>query len=244
MLYRRPELYESVYHGSDDAVPRMCERLFERHLDRPPASLLDVGCGTGRDLAYLAERCPDCIGIDCQEGMLAYARKRRPKIDFRAGDMTSLRLGRTFEAITCLGYAIANLHSNHDISRAVATFGAHADAGTLLILDAINATGEPGGGTLPLRFVVDTPGFQATARASYEDDRRRQLLIRRREWIVAGAEPVHDFVKFRTFGPLEIEHHLALHGFETLDIYDNHALAESELRGSNLFVVARFTGQR
>jgi hypothetical protein len=46
------------------------------------------------------------------------------------------------------------------------------------------------------------------------------------------VEPVHDFVKFRTFGPLEIEHHLALHGFETLDIYDNDALAESELRGS------------
>jgi SAM-dependent methyltransferase len=242
MLYERPELYESVYHGSDHAVPRMCERLFKRHLDGWPASLLDIGCGTGRDLAYLAARCPDCIGIDYQEGMIAYARRQRPQIDFRVGDMTSLRLGRTFEAITCFGYAIANLHSNDDIARAIATFAAHAAPGTLLILDAINATREPGAGTLPRRFVIDTPGFKATAAASYEDDRRRQLLVRRREWIVAGEGSVHDFVKFRTLAPLELEHHLAVHGFQTLGIYDNHDLVATDLGGSNLFAVARFAG--
>jgi SAM-dependent methyltransferase len=216
--------------------------LFERQLDGRPASLLDIGCGTGRDLAYLAATCPDCVGIDYQEGMIAYARRQRPQIDFRVGDMTSLRLGRTFEAITCLGYAIANLHSNADVARAIATFAAHAAAGTLLILDAINALSTVNGGILPRHFLIDTPELKASAEASYEGDRRRQLLIRRREWIVQGEDAVHDFVRFRTFGPLELEHHVALHGFETLAIYDNHDLAETDLGGSNLFVVARFAG--
>lgn len=55
LLYTRPELYESVYDGADHAVPRMCERLFEHRLGRAPRSLLDIGCGTGRDLEYLAK---------------------------------------------------------------------------------------------------------------------------------------------------------------------------------------------
>jgi SAM-dependent methyltransferase len=239
LLYTRPELYESVYHGSGDAVPRMCERLFERHLGGYPSSLLDIGCGTGRDLAYLAKRCPDCVGVDYQEGMVAYARTRRPEIDFRTGDMRSLRLGRTFGAITSLGIAIANVHANDDVSRSVATFAAHAAPGALLILEALNALAAPGGGTLPRRFVIDAPGLSATADATYEDDVRRQLLVRTREWVVAGENPKRDFVRFRTLAPMEIEHHLAQHGFETLEMYDNRDLVANELRNSSLIVVAR-----
>jgi SAM-dependent methyltransferase len=239
LLYSRPELYESVYHGSGDAVPRMCERLFERHLGGSPESLLDIGCGTGRDLGYLAARCPDCVGVDYQERMVDYARRRRPHIDFRVGDMRTLRLDRTFAAITSLGIAIANLHSNADVARAFQTFAAHARPGTLLVLEALNAIAVAGGGTLPRRFVVDAPELRATADATYEDDVRRQLLIRRRTWIVEGAEPVDDFVRFRTLAPLELEHHLTLHGFETLAMYDNRELRHGDLRGSSLVVVAR-----
>ncbi len=239
LLYRRPELYESVYHGSGDAVPRMCERLFERHLGRPPDSLLDIGCGTGRDLAYLAKLSPDCVGVDYQESMVEYARRARPHIDFRVGDMRSLRLHRTFGAITCLGIAIANLHAADDIARAVETFAAHARPGTLLVLEALNAMAPAGGGTLPRRFVVDTPGLTAMADATYEDDVRRQIVTRRRTWIIEGAEPVEDFVRFRTVAPLELEQHLAANGFDTLGMYDNRDLRETALRDSSLIAVAR-----
>ena len=239
LLYRQPELYESVYHGSGDAVPRMCERLFEVHLGGAPDSLLDIGCGTGRDLAYLARLSPDCVGVDYQQSMVEYARRARPHIDFRVGDMRSFRLHRTFAAITCFGIAIANLHAAGDIARAVETFAAHARPGTLLVLEALNAVAPAGGGTLPRRFVVDTPGFKATADAAYEDDVRRQLLTRRRTWIVEGAEPVEDFVRFRTIAPLELEQHLAAGGFDTLAMYDNHELRETDLRASSLIAVAR-----
>lgn len=241
LLYRRPELYEStVVYGADNESARMCERLFERHLGGHPTTLLDIGCGTGRDLAYLAARCPDCVGIDCQESMVAYARKQRPEIDFRVGDMTSVRVGRTFEAIICLGYAIANVHSNAELDRAFATFAAHADPGTLLIVDAISAVGAPCGGTLARHFVIEAAGVKATAEAEFQEDRRRQMLMRRREWIVAGADPIEDFVRFRTLAPMELEHYLALHGFTTLGIYDNRDFAENDLQTSNLFAVARF----
>jgi hypothetical protein len=104
---------------------------------------------------------------------------------------------------------------------------------------ALNALAPPGSGTLPRRFVVETDGFHATADATYEDDRRRQLLVRRREWVVAGEGRVEDFVRFRTLAPQEIEHPLAPHGFETLAMYANRELVETDLSGSSLTVVAQ-----
>jgi SAM-dependent methyltransferase len=132
LLYSRPELYEAVYHGADHAVPRMCERLFEKYLGESPSGLLDIGCGTGRDLGYFAERWSDCIGVDYQQSMVDYARRQHPGVDFRTGDMRTLRLDRTFDAITCLGYVLANIHNNEDLDRVFASFAAHSRPGALV----------------------------------------------------------------------------------------------------------------
>ena len=192
LLYQRPELYEAVYDGENHAVPRMCDRLFTRYLGRTPDSLLDIGCGTGRDLEYLAKSCPDCVGVDYQDAMIDYARVRRPGIEFRTGDMRCFRLGRTFEAIVSFGYAVANVHANTDLDRVMATYTAHARPGTLLVVEVINTAAGVGGTGLPRRFAIDTPGFRADATAEYRVDARRQLLVRRRTWTVAGGRPVHD----------------------------------------------------
>jgi hypothetical protein len=61
-------------------------------------------------------------------------------------------------------------------------------------------------------------------------------------WDVPGQDPVEDLVRFRTLAPLELEHHLALHGFETVDVYDNRDLLETDLSATSIVVVARFTG--
>jgi SAM-dependent methyltransferase len=238
LLYTRPELYESVYDGADHAVPRMCERLFERHLGRPPRSLLDVGCGTGRDLEYLAKRCPDVVGVDYQQPMIEYARERRPMIDFRIGDMRSFRLGRTFEAITSFGYAIANIHDNAGIDEAMATFAAHADTGTVLVLEVINAMADLlGAGSLPREFTVDSAEYRAVARADYALDPWGQLLERNRTWIDADGCEVRDHVRFRLLYPQELSHYLARHGFTLLEAFDNTDLRPG-FTGPSLFVVA------
>lgn len=237
LLYRRPELYETVYDGSDHAVPRMCERLFERYLDGPAASILDIGCGTGRDLEYLAKRCADCVGLDYQPAMVHYARERRPTIDFRSGDMRTVRLGRCFQAILSMGWAIANIHANEGLDQAVTTFAAHSEPGTLLALEIINPYQDS---ALPSRFTIDTPGFFAEATAEYERDDREQLLERRREWTVRDGEAVHDQVRFRLLYPRELAYYLSNHGFELIELFDNTDLAPGALTGPSLFVVARY----
>jgi SAM-dependent methyltransferase len=242
LLYRRPELYESVYDGADHAVPRMCERLFQRQLGGPPGSIPDIGCGTGRDLEYLAKHCADCVGVDFQPAMVDYARQQRSAIDFRVGDMRTLRLGRTFQVILSLGWAIANIHTNDELDRVMDTFAAHSRAGTLLVLEVINPYQATG---LPYRFTINTPAFQAEGMAEYVPHPREQLVERRRMWAVRGGEQVHDLVRFRLLYPRELAYYLSNHGFEFMEIYDNVDLVDQEsgeLTGPSLYVVTRFVG--
>jgi len=58
----------------------------------PAATVVDVGCGTGRAVAELAEQGARAIGVDLDPTMLAAARRRFPDIDLRAADAANLPL--------------------------------------------------------------------------------------------------------------------------------------------------------
>jgi trans-aconitate methyltransferase len=94
LLYQRPELYELVYPEENEATPRMCLRMFSRYLAIQPSSILDIGCGTGRDLNVLSRYCNDCWGIDYLQENIDYAKKTRPHLILIHGDMRSIRLER------------------------------------------------------------------------------------------------------------------------------------------------------
>jgi ubiquinone/menaquinone biosynthesis C-methylase UbiE len=55
--------------------------------------VVDVGCGTGRAVAELAERTTHAIGVDLDPAMLAAAHDRFPGLDVRSADATDLPLG-------------------------------------------------------------------------------------------------------------------------------------------------------
>ena len=57
------------------------------------ATVVDVGCGTGRAVAELAGYAAHAIGLDLDPAMLAAARSRFPDIDVRSADATDLPLG-------------------------------------------------------------------------------------------------------------------------------------------------------
>lgn len=239
-LYRNPQYYEVVYPEPNEETPWMCRRLFSRYLPAAPASILDLGCGTGRDLAALSRDGAECWGVDYLAEMVAYARAARPSLDLWQGDMRSVRLGRTFDAILCLGSAFMYALSNQDVSATLGTFAAHAHAGTLLILDLNNAAGYLGGGSFreTIETVIDAGDFRARAVARNDFDRRRQWLVRRRTWVIAGQPPVEDFCRYRLFLPAELEYVLAEKGFSVAGMFDNKELRETDLSGPRLYVAA------
>jgi ubiquinone/menaquinone biosynthesis C-methylase UbiE len=56
----------------------------------PGDLVVDVGCGTGRAVAELAERGMRAVGVDTDETMLTAARRRWPDLDTRAADAAAL----------------------------------------------------------------------------------------------------------------------------------------------------------
>ncbi|MEU8611957.1 methyltransferase domain-containing protein [Actinoplanes sp. NPDC048791] len=56
------------------------------------ATVVDVGCGTGRAVAELAGRGARAVGVDLDPAMLTAARDRFPELDLRAADAADLPL--------------------------------------------------------------------------------------------------------------------------------------------------------
>jgi SAM-dependent methyltransferase len=55
-----------------------------------PGLTADVGCGSGRDTAWLSENGYPAIGFDPSAGLLAEARRRYPTVEFRLGALPEL----------------------------------------------------------------------------------------------------------------------------------------------------------
>ena len=244
-LYRNPRLYDAVFRTAPTAkrYEEMADLVLARNRKEPPSTILDLGCGTGFKLDHLHRAGYRCTGVDYLEGMVAYARTEYPGIGFEVGDIRDLRLGRTFDVITCLGWVLENVHSCADISRAMATFAAHSRAGSLLVFDAHNPIGDLHALGSRREFSIDLDGFTATAHASFDVDRRHHVLTRRRTWSLPGGATELDVARFRLLFPMEIEHYLSLHGFGDVQMYDNTDLSPSDLDGSMLYVTAIYTGQ-
>ncbi len=64
---------------------------------------VDVGCGSGRDTAWLAGQGFEVMGVDASLGLLAEARRRHPEVTFDVDVLPSLRgLGdRIFTNVLC-----------------------------------------------------------------------------------------------------------------------------------------------
>ena len=68
-----------------------------------PGPTLDVGCGSGRDTAWLAAQGYETLGVDAAPELLAEARRRHPDVTFAADELPGLAgLGqRRFTNVLC-----------------------------------------------------------------------------------------------------------------------------------------------
>ncbi|GAA2995531.1 methyltransferase domain-containing protein [Streptosporangium longisporum] len=76
-----------------DALPGAGElraRSYELLGVAPDTTMADVGCGSGRAVAEMAERGARAVGVDLDERMVTVARGRRPAMDFRVASAYEL----------------------------------------------------------------------------------------------------------------------------------------------------------
>lgn len=84
----------------------------------PGATVLDVGCGTGRHAIELARRGYAVTGLDLSAGMLAEARKQAAaagvRVAFVHADATAFELDKQFDAAICLCEGACGLLGTQD----------------------------------------------------------------------------------------------------------------------------------
>jgi SAM-dependent methyltransferase len=137
MTTRFAEIYDAVYDAAEKDYRGEAARLkvlIARHGLSGRRSLLDVACGTGRHLEYLADDLA-VVGLDNDPDMLAVARRRLPDGILHEGDMRRFDLGRTFDVVTCLFSAIGYMETLEELRAAVATMARHVSPGGLLFIE-------------------------------------------------------------------------------------------------------------
>ena len=102
-------------------------------LGRAPQTLMELGSGGGHLASHYPAECTVTL-VDLSEEMLSVSRSLNPEREHLCGDMRTMRLGRTFEAVL-IHDAIMYMTCRKDVVAALKTAAAHlAPGGPLVVL--------------------------------------------------------------------------------------------------------------
>ena len=135
MYDKMAQYYDRIYSFKDYAVET--EKLIgwiNTHRRSASSRLLDVACGTGHHLEFLAKSF-DAEGLDLSPEILEHARKRNPELTFHCADMRTFDLSTRFDAITCLFSSIGYMTTIEDLEMAITNMARHLVSGGVLIVE-------------------------------------------------------------------------------------------------------------
>lgn len=128
---------EVCYHSNE-----FLEQILKAHQVK---AVLDMTCGTGLQLFYLAQHGFSLVGSDLSPGMLAVARRKAQKLNlpipFVQGDMCTLKVGE-FDAVITMFNAICHL-TRAEFEQALNNIARNLNPGGIYIFDIFNANMHP-----------------------------------------------------------------------------------------------------
>jgi SAM-dependent methyltransferase len=109
----------------------------------PPRTLLELGSGGGSNAYYLKNTFQMTL-VDLSPGMLSVSRQINPELEHVQGDMRTVRLGRSFDAVF-IHDAIEYMISESDLRQALQTAALHCSPGgvALFVPDCVTETFRP-----------------------------------------------------------------------------------------------------
>ncbi len=119
-------------HGEATLVESLLQSPLNQSRSQLPYTVLDAGCGTGRMSIELARRGFDIVGVDLDEVMLTQARAKAPHLDWRLGDLSTIKLDKSFDAIVLAGNVMIYLTPGTEAAT-LANLAAQLNPGGLLI---------------------------------------------------------------------------------------------------------------
>jgi hypothetical protein len=103
-----------------------------KHLGEGRHDILELGVGGGNNLSHLTSDF-QATAIDLSPGMLEHSKKLNPTVEHLVGDMRTVRLDRTFDAVL-IHDAINYMLTEDDIRAVLATASVHLRSGGLLVM--------------------------------------------------------------------------------------------------------------
>ncbi|MAG36147.1 MAG: hypothetical protein CL878_07880 [Dehalococcoidia bacterium] len=208
----------------------------------PDASILELGCGTGRTLVPLAASCGYIHGLDSSAAMLAICRKKlreagvlSSRAHVEQGDITGFDLGRTFDLIIAPFRVFQNLETDAQVDGLFRSVRKHLNPGGTCILNVFRPNRQPD--ALRREWCTEEETFAwervvAGARITCHDRKPRmepdnlvlypELIYRRYEGDVLQDETVLQ-IAMRCHYPEEFEQVILDHGFTILARWGGYA---------------------
>ena len=119
--------------SQEEYVPEteFVKKVVQKHKKIPGNDLLDVGCGGGHHDLFLKSDFK-IVGVDKNEQMLEFARRRNPEIEYHPGDMRTFQLDRKFDVILAMDTIMYNL-TYANMEKTLANFSGHLQTGGVMI---------------------------------------------------------------------------------------------------------------
>lgn len=134
--------YNLLYADKDYAAESAFVLGLLQKYGKKPATVLDLGCGTGRHDLELARKGIHVTGLDLSESMLemgklqiAEAETGQGSVELLRGNACSARLGRTFDAVISLFHVLSYQTESRQALEMLRTAAAHLEPGGLFLAD-------------------------------------------------------------------------------------------------------------
>ncbi len=126
-LLSPPEHYEAEAAALTELIDQHCQAESDE-----PIRVLELGAGGGHTLVHLVERF-ECTAVDLSVPMIGNCKRLVPEATAVIGDMRSVRLDKTFDAVF-IHDAVDYMLSEQDVRATLATAAAHLKPGGLCVI--------------------------------------------------------------------------------------------------------------
>jgi len=244
--YQQMTEYFDAHNISEDTQAKnaLIERLLK---EQKVKTVLDMTCGTGSQVFYLAERGYEVTGSDFSPDLLKQARSKAKKmnrdITFIDGDMRDIKVGK-FDAVITIFNAIGHI-TKIDFEKALQNIRANLKDGGVYIFDIFNLQAITDAVIddfkMDIKSVVNGVNIRNIQHS--EIDRKNGFLISHDHYTIFKESNEPEIYKnsfsLQIYTAKELQSMLGQNGFEVVDQCDmdgNDFVAEKSL---NILTVAR-----
>ncbi len=107
-------------------------QIFQEKQNPPPVTILELGSGAGHN-AYHMKQWYKLTLSDISEDMLAISKRINPECEHRHGNMKTLQLNKTFDAVF-IHDAVMYMTSEEELEQALQTAFIHCKAGGMVLI--------------------------------------------------------------------------------------------------------------